>query len=700
MARLCSKCRFSNADDAENCIKCGYDLSALAAMDRDTTIHSNDQQHQNPPASNGGVIEQLDATNTIPSATQKGEDLFIGRTLSGRYRLEANIGRGGAGTVFRAEDTRSRSADRFHAVKIMETGISQDEIEAIRELEHRNIIRIDGFDIDDETGRYYLVMEHIAGGVSLKNYPPDRRIAIEEFRNFAGQICDGVIEIHRNEFIHGDLKPSNILRKQEQNGITLKIADFGLARRVDRTDEITGAGTPLYMAPEQQEKENPKPGNVFTDQYALGVTFYELLSGNLPFDHSADKFFQKPKKIKGVPRRINKAIAKSLELDPRKRHDSIAEFREALVKPGGFWKGFFKTLLVLVLLAGVSYGGLLAYREYRRSRDNDRRGEIRQIKAILEPLIRAGDWPRVSAWVDSLRLRSYEDADEYIRRVRGIQHDTDSIAINSAVMNGEWDTASELINSSQYVSDDEKDAFRARVRNRRETAGKIERFTHAADSLLELERCAQAAVYADSIRHLDPDAIRDLDSRITACRDDSARQPSGRQWDMNNLSGFELSSLRDVQSIHGRMRMSCTTGNAIAQAILQDVDFSDGDISVEVDWVQGENNSAFGLQFRSSYGVGLRCYRFVMNRNGYHNFAEIVDNRTTWYLNSWVRSDATVRGGSNTLEVHCDGPEITFHINGSQVGQIANARLDRGFVSLYTNKGLTVDFDNLIVTPR
>jgi tetratricopeptide (TPR) repeat protein/predicted Ser/Thr protein kinase len=204
---------------------------------------------------------------------------MIGTTLQDRYRLDAELGRGGMGVVYRAHDTL---LDRTVAVKVLsDTGLGTQgrarllrEAQAAARLNHANIVTVhDAGQFNDSP---FIVME-LVEGQTLHDYAPG---GLDEVLAIAGQICAALEHAHANGIVHRDLKPENILIAPDD---TVKLMDFGLARsrHASRlTQEGTLVGSVFYLAPEQALGEEIDGR---ADLYALGVMLYELTTGRLPF---------------------------------------------------------------------------------------------------------------------------------------------------------------------------------------------------------------------------------------------------------------------------------------------------------------------------------------------------------------------------------------------------------------------------------
>jgi serine/threonine protein kinase len=203
----------------------------------------------------------------------------------GVYRLKERLGRGGMAEVFRAEDPRTH---RDVAVKIINAEIADDplfrqrfaqEITLIAKLEHGGIVPL--YDVGEAFGRPYLVMRYMAGG-TLEDRMERGPLPLAEATRILTRLAGALDFAHQHGIIHRDLKPGNVLMDSQGDPY---IADFGIAKLMgqSRTLSRTGMtmGTPSYMSPEQFRGDSELDGRA--DVYALGVLFFQMLSGKLPF---------------------------------------------------------------------------------------------------------------------------------------------------------------------------------------------------------------------------------------------------------------------------------------------------------------------------------------------------------------------------------------------------------------------------------
>jgi Tol biopolymer transport system component len=227
-----------------------------------------------------------------------------GGSLLGPYKIDALLGRGGMGQVFRATDTR---LDRSVAIKISNQefiGRFEQESKAIAALNHPNICTL------HDVGPNYLVME-LVEGETLAMRLKRGQLSIQQSMRFGVQIAEALSAAHAKGIIHRDLKPANIMLTKTG----LKVLDFGLAKSVVdpvASVESTVAGTPAYMAPEQWEG---KRADARTDIYALGLVLSEMLTGRRGMQ---------PERL---PPAVQRTIARCLETDPEERWQSARDLK-------------------------------------------------------------------------------------------------------------------------------------------------------------------------------------------------------------------------------------------------------------------------------------------------------------------------------------------------------------------------------------
>ncbi len=268
------------------------------------------------------------------SALNEAQDPIIGRTIAGRYVIEGLLGEGGMATVYRAHHSL---VDRPCAVKLMNPMFASDpttrerfrrEARSAQALAHPNVIEI--FDQGEtEDGKDYIVMELLSGStltalIDAGPIAPSRAVPLMI------QTARGIARAHDLGVVHRDLKPDNIFVCQRPDRSDLvKILDFGIARSKGDT-RLTGAGelfgTPQYLAPERIMQGETGPS---VDLYALGVIFFEMLTGRLPLEandtttflvkHMKDKPPPPRSFVPSLPEALDTLVAQLLEKDPRAR---------------------------------------------------------------------------------------------------------------------------------------------------------------------------------------------------------------------------------------------------------------------------------------------------------------------------------------------------------------------------------------------
>lgn len=261
----------------------------------------------------------------------------IGKIFAGRYKIIHQIGRGGMADVYLARDLILDGEEV--AVKVLRTNYQTDpiavarfqrEAKAMADLDHPNIVRIT--DIGEEDGQQYLAMEYVAG-LDLKRYIKENApLSNEEAVRLMGQILLAMRLAHTQGIIHRDLKPQNVLLTSDGNA---KVSDFGIAvafAETSLTQTNSMLGSVHYLSPEQARGSK---ASIQSDIYAMGIIFYEMLTGHIPYDGDsavtiALQHFQKPlpsiiEENKNVPQALENVVIKATAKKLSDRYKSVAE---------------------------------------------------------------------------------------------------------------------------------------------------------------------------------------------------------------------------------------------------------------------------------------------------------------------------------------------------------------------------------------
>ena len=253
-----------------------------------------------------------------------------------RYEIIKKIGHGGMATVYLAHD---KILNRNVAIKLLsQDAVAKDssalqrfslEAHAITSLIHPNIVEV--YDICDIKNKHFIVMEYVEGHTLKQIVQLRGHLPINESVWIMKQLCSGIMEAHKNKIIHRDIKPQNVLIK---NDGTAKIADFGIAvlnNSFDLTSKDTVLGSVHYLAPELSKGENP---TMQSDIYSLGIVFFELLTGQVPYTGDsavaiALKHFKEPlpdirKFNPNIPQSLVNIIIRATAKDPNERYENVA----------------------------------------------------------------------------------------------------------------------------------------------------------------------------------------------------------------------------------------------------------------------------------------------------------------------------------------------------------------------------------------
>ncbi|MDD3520826.1 MAG: Stk1 family PASTA domain-containing Ser/Thr kinase [Actinomycetota bacterium] len=271
---------------------------------------------------------------------------MIGSVLADRYEIVEKIGTGGSADVYLANDIKLH---RKVAIKILSRFYANDrnfvvrfkkEAQILARLNDPNIVAI--FDWGQVENSYFICMEYVEGLSLAEIIEKQGIINPITAARYSVQICNALEVAHKNNLIHRDIKPQNIIVTTDG---TLKITDFGIAKSLleDNTKTINILGTSYYISPEQAQG---KILSYSTDLYSLGIVIYEMLTADVPFrgensiDISLKHINEKPIKpsilVPEIPEKIEKIVLKCLQKNPLKRYESAADLKSDLIN---FLKG-------------------------------------------------------------------------------------------------------------------------------------------------------------------------------------------------------------------------------------------------------------------------------------------------------------------------------------------------------------------------
>ncbi len=368
----CPQCQFTNPPGTIHCVKCATPLGIAAA---DVTVGDVSESWAAPARTKAAQ----GVTGALPT-------LEPGMVLGGRYEIVELLGEGGMGAVYKARD---RELDRLVALKVIHPELARNpqilqrfkqELILARQITHKNVIRI--FDLGAADGIKFITMEFVEGQDLKSLLRQGHKFTPEEAAGIIQQVCRALHAAHTANVVHRDLKPQNIMVDKQEK---ILVMDFGIARSMEMsglTQTGTLMGTPEYMSPEQAKGEEI---DARSDLFTLGIIFYELLLGKVPFE-AETPFKTMLKRTQeratppiqldpSIPQFMNDVVMRCLEIDPKPRYQSALEIlkdlearqgtrasaavalpppRLRLVEPDRKWIAVGFTVLVL-LIAGIVF---------------------------------------------------------------------------------------------------------------------------------------------------------------------------------------------------------------------------------------------------------------------------------------------------------------------------------------------------------
>ncbi len=263
------------------------------------------------------------------------KDFIKYKLISKRYRIIKKIASGGMADIFLGDDLK---LNRKVAVKVLSSNYAGDrnfvarfksEAQILARLNHPNIVQV--YDWGEFSGYYFICMEYVEGESLKEIIEKKAPLPTETIADYAVQISSALLTAHKNNLIHRDIKPQNIIVTPEEK---VKVTDFGIAKSIttDVTKTLNIMGTAHYISPEQAK------GEVLdhrTDIYSLGIVLYEMLTADVPFrgsnsiDISLKHINEKPLKpsefMKNIPEKLEDIIMHCIEKNPLDRYPTVRE---------------------------------------------------------------------------------------------------------------------------------------------------------------------------------------------------------------------------------------------------------------------------------------------------------------------------------------------------------------------------------------
>jgi tetratricopeptide (TPR) repeat protein/predicted Ser/Thr protein kinase len=315
---VCPACSYENPETSVQCAKCTTPLPLSGQ-----TLATGGQGWSVPAAD--GIVSSAALVQLAP-----------GTSIGSRYEIVRLLGQGGMGAVYQAHD---KELERQVAIKVIRADMASNpeilrrfkqELILARQITHKNVIRI--FDLGQADGIKFITMEYIEGENLQVVLRRKKKLDPAAAANILAQVCRALEAAHNEGVIHRDLKPQNIMLDKTGRAYVM---DFGIARSMLSAGMTqTGAliGTPDYMSPEQAKGQTL---DARSDLFSIGIIFYEMLSGQVPFDADTTmaklwKRTNEPARPldeldKTIPKPLSDIVRKCLEIDPQKRLASAGE---------------------------------------------------------------------------------------------------------------------------------------------------------------------------------------------------------------------------------------------------------------------------------------------------------------------------------------------------------------------------------------
>lgn len=328
---FCPKCETELPDGSRRCTKCGYDFSQRANTPPGKRPSEDPLNDLGSTARGSG--DPLDGLATSMGSDADVGSLRIGALFAGRYEILSEGLRGGMGVVYKCRD---KKLNTIKALKVIHPRLLsaeeavqrfRQEVSISQKLQHKNIVRV--HDLDEYNGIEFFTMEWVEGrslrGVIAERKRNNKPFTLKEAYGIISQLADALQQAHKFT-IHRDIKPENILLFEDEEGLQIKLTDFGIAKMLTPSlfQSSSGQiGTPYYMAPEQ--KVDAAHVDKRADIYAVGVVLFELLT----LENTIG--FELPSQInKSLPKEIDNILKKAVAIKPEDRFKEAKEISDEL----------------------------------------------------------------------------------------------------------------------------------------------------------------------------------------------------------------------------------------------------------------------------------------------------------------------------------------------------------------------------------
>src|SRR5665213_2750294 len=339
----CPQCKSENPPTVATCIKCKTPFP-FDGQTRYETMSGGMLDQETMPEGMSGAAWSMVVTPPAGAAAGQGGEL-VGTLLADRYEILSLLGQGGMGAVYKARDTE---LDRLVALKLIRPDLASNpeilrrfkqELILARDVTHRNVVRI--FDLGQAKGIKFITMEYVEGRDLRALLHEKGKVPVTEAVEIIAQICRALESAHAAGVVHRDLKPQNIMLDPKNR---VYVMDFGIAHSLETPGMTqTGAlmGTPEYMSPEQAKGSKI---DARSDLFAVGIIFYELLTGISPYKADSaiatllKRTLERPlspvEVDPAIPQSISDVVMNCLAIDREQRYASAREILEDLGQEG------------------------------------------------------------------------------------------------------------------------------------------------------------------------------------------------------------------------------------------------------------------------------------------------------------------------------------------------------------------------------